>query len=88
MTFDLLAKRDAESRLSVRVDPEGFTVPQTLELRLTRPERAEQVFSAVFNSKDVLRFDVSLVQGAYTVQMRLAGGPHEVRILGIVVSER
>jgi hypothetical protein len=88
MVFDLLAKRDVRARMSIRVDPQGFTAPQTLEIRLSKGDAAPQVYAAEFHDKRVLRFDLPLVAGTYKVEMRLAGGPLEVRILGIQVADR
>jgi hypothetical protein len=83
MSFNLWARRSTRVRMSIRVDPAGFTTPQTLQLLLSRPDSAPEIYTQRFSGKSVVHFTIPVQEGASSVELGLLDGDLEVRILNI-----
>jgi len=83
LKFNLLVKETTQVRLTFRVDPQGYTIPQTLQLLISQANSATQSYAAPFSGKGLVRLNIPLQQGTYTAQLGLADGALEVSVLSI-----
>ena len=83
LKFNLLARDATQLQLAIRVDPQGYTFPQNLELVLSHAGAEPQVYTTAFSGKGLVRLAIPLPKGVSTVQLALADSPLEVSITSI-----
>jgi hypothetical protein len=83
LKFNLFAKDATQLHLTLRVDPQGYTTPQTLQLVISQANAEPVVYSTQFSGKGLVRFVVPLPKGTSTAQLALADSPLEVSIVSI-----
>ncbi len=88
LKFDLLAKRTTRLRLTMRLDPQGYTVEQTLQLRISQPNTPDQIYSTKFSGKGLVTLEIPLRTGRYTAALGLVDSPLEVSVISIQATTR
>ena len=83
LMFDLWARQPTRLRISIRVDPQGYTRSQMLQLQLSAPQSASNTYTQPFSGRTVVNYAVPLHEGTNTVQLSLANSALQVQILNV-----